>query len=915
MAAGGAEVSEVFVDRENERRQLRGFAASVAGGTGGAYCVEGAAGIGKTALVNALRDEGAEGTSGAWPRIARVSCHGDVGAQNSYGPIVDLLALLPAPASFARRWSRRRRVVSDLAPDLLELVPVAGKALKLSSQLVKDVIAEHVEADPNGLLGQVDRVAQVLADALLRAASRGPTVLVIDDAERIDRSSCLVLDYLGQALSSTALGVVLVHRDSVWADPRHPVAQLVRSWRTHGVARTIRLEGLADAAIAEYLQRRLAVPEAEAPVRELRDFTAGNPLLLAQYVTLAEDRNGTRDRVRDRMAPSGLLSPAAVERPLLAAVEDVLSDRLALLDPATVRMLVIAATQGDLFLSAVVEEVSGAPREEVLQRLYEVETRGGLIRTVSPPSWAVGIRSDCYRFEHALVQRHLYGQQSGQLRRDRHLAVGAAVDRLLAGTADRPREFLLELGRHYHLGGDMLSAARHSYRMALELARTGSSHSEVTALCGQAMEGLRELPSDGGDIDRLRVGVLELLLVTSETYWQASDSEEGGILRLATDATRAADHVDDPQLRARAAFLLGKILLHARGADSSLPVLAEALARVDKDRDPVDWFLIASEYGAQLTQRNLTRGLAVMREAETLLEGAAGLRASPDPLVRLIADQLQEHLGVNSLDAGDLGGAQDRLTAVLRRLRAHSSRDRLHPPLNYLAQTRLALGDPSGARELLREAVDITQGDDSTSAWHAYHLALLGRTELLGGDVRRALGLLRAAAQEVDRSGIVSIAPLVHNCLAEALTLGGATDPAGLAEAERIAAHNAAACRAAGTVRSEVVAWSLVARARLAQGRAQEARQAGTTALDILARSGGRLPAVSAEEIHYHHALTLLALGDRAAASSALDAAWQEIQHKAASLPEAQRERFLQAVAVNRSVADLRDRPDRRPAS
>ncbi|MGW2642714.1 AAA family ATPase, partial [Streptomyces sp. NPDC001348] len=424
----------------------------------------------------------------------------------------------------------------------------------------------------------------------------------------------------------------------------------------------------------------------------------------------------------------------------------------------------------------------------------------------------------------ALVQRALYERQSGQLRRDRHLSVAEALDRLLRAVADPPRDLLLDLGRHYHLGGAMEPAARHNYRMAMDLARSGSSFAEVTALCTQAMRDLRRLPGDGGEHDRLRLGILELLLVTSETYWEASDGDGNGVLGLATEAARAADRVGDGPLRARAAFLHGKILLHTRGAEASLHVLAEALARTDKETDPVDWFLIAAEYGAQLTQRDLVRGMALMHEAEELLHREPRLRDAQDPVVRLIADQLEQHLGINHLDAGDPHGAQARLTAVLERLRERGATDQLQPPLNYLAQTRIALGDFTGARELLEEAVGLTARpgteDSPASAWHAYQVALLGHVAVLTNDTDGALELLRASVAEADRSGIVSIAPRVHNYLAQALLETRPVDDHRVAEAEALAAASAESCRRAGTTRSEVVAWSLVARARLARGAA-----------------------------------------------------------------------------------------------
>ncbi|WP_293998131.1 hypothetical protein [Streptomyces sp.] len=376
------------------------------------------------------------------------------------------------------------------------------------------------------------------------------------------------------------------------------------------------------------------------------------------------------------------------------------------------------------------------------------------------------------------------------------------------------------------------------------------------------------------------------------------------------EAARAADRVGDPPLRARAGFLHGKILLHARGAEASLAVLTDALAATRKETDPVNSFLLAAEHGAQLTQRDLRRGMAMMHEAEELLHRAPQLRDTRDPVVRVVSDQLEQHLGINLLDAGDPSGAQVRLTAVLERLRGRGATDQLQPPLNYLAQNRISLGDFAGAQELLEEAVGLGRsGEDGSpaSAWHAYQTALLGHVALLRDDGETALRRLRAAADEVDRSGIVSIAPLVHNYLAEALLEADPTGPDGdrrAAEAERLAAENAAHCRQAGTTRSEVVAWSLVARARLAQGRPQEAREAGIRAVDILDASGGRLAAVNAEEIHYHHARTLLALDDQAGATRFLERAWQEIQHKSTSLTGPARRLFLEDVPVNRAVAE-----------
>ncbi|MEV7203118.1 ATP-binding protein [Streptomyces griseoluteus] len=873
-----------FVDRIEESRVLTAFAGRLLRGSGGMLAVEGHAGTGKSELIKEFE------RTQAGPRMVMARCHGQDGAENSYGPISDLLTRAATQQSVRGRWRRHAAPLLRAAPQLLELVPTVGPALRAGVEAVQhrgDGESEDV------LLGQTGRVARVLADALVSAArDRGPLLCVIDDAERIDPSSCLVLDYLSEQLPTVPLGIILVHRSTVWETEGHPLISLLRQFRSRRQLQTIRLQRLPASAVAQYARRRGETGTDEEVLARVDSLVGGHALLLVQLMDLRQE-NATK---------AGTLN---LDDNTLDAVDAVVCERLDLLPPDARHLLEIAAIQGTVFSTSIVREVSGLGDEEVGALLGDVERRGDLIEAVSTPIAPEPTEAGRYRFAHGMLQLLLYRRQNDHQRRNRHRAIASALERLGEGAAATVEP--LQLARHHRGAGDARKAAEYSYLAAQRMARSGSALTEVSVLCARALSDLRAAP-DGPDTDRWALRVLELLLVASESSWQAAEDAEAGVLGLAEEAARTAQRIGEPRLQARAAFLYGKILLHTQGVTTSTSVLHTALERAEADdglpEASPERFLLMTEYGAQLTQRDLAAGLRLMRRADLLRQTLASWSNwVNDPVTALVERQLDKQFGVSALDAGDLGNAHQRLTQSVEQLRIRAVADELHPALNYLAQTLIAMGEYARAEAALHEALDLVR-TPGPSAWRAYHRSLLGRAFLLDDKGEQALHLLRSAADECDRTQIVSIGPLVHNYLAEALIVLGAGDRRRLAEAEEISVATADACRAAGTLRSEVTAWSLVGRARLLLGSLDSARHAGEQAVTLLQQAGGHLPAVTAEEIYYHHSRTLTALGETADGLRLLRAANEEIQRKAATLNPNARARFLTAVALNRAVAE-----------
>jgi predicted ATPase len=268
----------------------------------------------------------------------------------------------------------------------------------------------------------VDQTAQRLCAALAEEAVRhGPLIIVIDDAHYIDPSSCIVLDYLCQSIRRLPLGLVLAHRpEAVTGD--HPLRRLVTDARLRDGASIVRLVGLPDAAVDEYLREHLGVTASPEQVSELRRKTGGVPLFLTQYLALSVERDPSQASVTARQNLVGVADWGEIPD----TAELVIEERLQRLDPGALRLLVIAATLGELVVTDLVQRISGALEQEVLDTLFDVQRTHGVLKTTAGPTWADRFPGDWYVFEHGLLQEVLYRRQSARSRRQRHAQAATA---------------------------------------------------------------------------------------------------------------------------------------------------------------------------------------------------------------------------------------------------------------------------------------------------------------------------------------------------------------------------------------------------------------------------------------------------------------------------------------------------------
>jgi predicted ATPase len=129
--------------------------------------------------------------------------------------------------------------------------------------------------------------------SFLRCASRErPIVLFLDDLHAADASSLLLLQFVARELASCRLLVMCAYR-SVDPGPSESLAATLTELAREAVVRVIRLAGLSEQDVADYVA--LTAPDLATPelAGGLREETEGNPLFVAEIMRLLADEPDT----------------------------------------------------------------------------------------------------------------------------------------------------------------------------------------------------------------------------------------------------------------------------------------------------------------------------------------------------------------------------------------------------------------------------------------------------------------------------------------------------------------------------------------------------------------------------------------------------------------------------------------------
>jgi predicted ATPase/DNA-binding winged helix-turn-helix (wHTH) protein len=433
---GSAPALAPFVGRDAELRSLQRCLALAARGTRQLVFVTGEPGIGKTSLVEAFRRQVATGEApfdAPAPWIARGQCIEQYGAGEAYLPILDAFGRLARVAGPGLVDSLRR-----YAPSWLVQLPALLDATELER------LAPHV-------LGTTrERMLREMAEALEALAADRTLVLVLEDLHWSDYSTLDLLSFVAQREDRARLMIVATFRPVEVYARDHPLKQVKQELQARAQCVELPLSCLSQAAVAEYLQRRLGdVPDAPAiaslaPVVHRR--TEGHPLFMVNVVDYVAAQSFT-----------GL--PDAVDQGIPDSVRQMIEKQIERLGSDEQRMLEVASVAGIEFSAAsVAAGLSTDDADAVEQVLAALARRAQFIAPRGSWEWPDGTVADRHGFVHALYQNVLYFRIPPGRRARLHLRVGLREE---AAHGEQAGEIAGGLALHFEEGHDYGRALRY----------------------------------------------------------------------------------------------------------------------------------------------------------------------------------------------------------------------------------------------------------------------------------------------------------------------------------------------------------------------------------------------------------------------------------------------------------------------
>jgi ABC-type transport system substrate-binding protein/class 3 adenylate cyclase len=440
-----------LVGRSRELGLGREALEALRAGRGGVLVVTGDAGIGKSRLLDELR-ELAERDGSRWLEGRCVS----YGESLPYWPFRDLLRgeWIGAGAEEPElrvRVGLRRRLEQLFQDNADELYPYLGGLLEVA--LEHDAAARTAQLSPEALQW---RTFEVVGQLFARLAESAPLVLAIEDLHWADATSMLLLEQLLSLAEDASVLLVLSLRPerdhASWSLREHAGREFPH------LLREIDLGPLGDSdgeLLAALVAPATLPAELERRVLEAAD---GNPFFLEELVRSLADVGAL---VRDG---GGWRFDHAVDVEVPPTVEKVILARLDRLTPSAHELVTAASALGRTFalplLEGVLGELQPAPTASpatpaaIGEALHELR-RLGLLR--QNRRWP----QPEYRFRHALIQETAYRTLLGAQRMRLHRR---AAEWLEARYAERDAEVLGLLAHHWLRAEDEEKAADYLLR-------------------------------------------------------------------------------------------------------------------------------------------------------------------------------------------------------------------------------------------------------------------------------------------------------------------------------------------------------------------------------------------------------------------------------------------------------------------
>lgn len=413
-----------MIGRQGEMERLAQAAVKVRNGQGAVVCISGAAGTGKSRLLEEFK------ASVSPEFIAWHEGHAYAYARNTpYAPLIDLLSIACHIEEGDAPGVVREKIDFNLGRLLdakKEQLPYIGSLFGLHYPELGEISPEYWRS----------RLKQAVTDLLKGLARSGPVVVGIEDLHWADPSS---VDLLRSVAEDQRVPLLLIctYRKTFTLYNEENYGRK----RDHLVE--IELTDLSPDQTIDMLESILGITSVPPDlIRFVREKTEGNPFYLEEMINALIDRKAL---VNDdgNWAMHGMAKAADIS----STIHGVVSGRLDHLQAGTKRVLQEASVIGRVFDYAILHKITafGERLEASLEALEQLD----MIRKKD------NLTEVKYYFKHAVVQEVVY---NGILIRDRraiHERIAVAMERFFHA---RLSGFYETLAFHYSVGQSVFKA-------------------------------------------------------------------------------------------------------------------------------------------------------------------------------------------------------------------------------------------------------------------------------------------------------------------------------------------------------------------------------------------------------------------------------------------------------------------------